>query len=345
MSDCIASENDFLDLLDHYFGLSTPHQLTLRGDDCAELAMPEAICLSSDLFLEDVHFRTAYFSFYELGHKALAVNLSDLAAAGASPLGFNMNLSLPPHTLRQSVEELLAGMSALAARFHLPLTGGDLSAGQKLGLCITIWGERAGPKFLRRGGCRPGDTLFIAADSLPLPLGLPRAALHCLEKTGRAASLAELPEACRRHFLPNPLVKVGMAIARLAPGTSLMDLSDGLARDLPRLLGCDRPASKTSQPAGPGAEIVLPQELLHPELLAWCRQESKSGPCLDAMEEALLGGEDYLLLGSTNQPELLPSIEAASGAHCLVIGRVREEGGLILNGRAFSQGGFDHFGG
>ncbi len=350
MVDRITSENDFLVLVDRCFDLTTPHQLSLRGDDCAELAMPEAICLSSDLFLEDVHFRTAYFSFYEIGHKALAVNLSDLAAAGAVPLGFNMNLILPAPTPRSAVEQLLRGMSELAAAHNLPLTGGDLSQGQKLGLCISIWGKQAGRKFLRRGGCRPGDTLFIAADSRPLPLGLARAGLYSLESLGRGNALSLAPDACKRHLLPNPLIRAGIAIAKLAPETALMDLSDGLARDLPRLLGYNhaglslnkRTHSPEHAPAvSLGAEIALTDCALHPELLAWCR---RSG--LNPVEQAVLGGEDYLLLGSTDKPELLKTIEAeADGFYCLVIGKVNDSGMIMVNGNEFSQTGFDHFSG
>ncbi|MBQ4132597.1 MAG: thiamine-monophosphate kinase [Desulfovibrionaceae bacterium] len=344
----MRSENDFLSLLDSYFNLTTPHQLSLRGDDCAELLMPEEVCLSSDLFLEDIHFRTSYFSYYELGYKALAVNLSDLAAAGARPLGFNMNLILPASMPRSDVEQLLEGMSALASRYNLPLTGGDLSRGDKLGLCISIWGEMGGARFLRRGQCRPGDTLFIVADSLPFPLGLARAGLYSLEKWGREGALVRQPQACKRHLLPNPLIEAGLSIARLAPQTSLMDLSDGLARDLPRLLGYEYEHAPRYPDAAPvsafGARIDLPEALLHPELLAWCRQYEEIGePRLNPVAQAMLGGEDYLLLGSTDSPEVLPLIEADCGVYCQVIGKVEKNCGIVVNDRAFSQNGFDHF--
>lgn len=349
MSLRIASENDFLTLVDRYFDLTTSHQLSLRGDDCAELAVPETICISSDLFLEDVHFRTSYFSFYEIGYKALAVNLSDLSAAGAVPLGFNMNLILPVTTSRSAVEQLLRGMSEIASEYSLPLTGGDLSRGQKLGLCITIWGKQGGQKFLRRGGCRSGDTLFLAADSPSLPLGLARAGLYSLEKLGREEAISVVPSACKRHLMPAPLVRAGIAVAKLAPETALMDLSDGLARDLPRLLGHSHAkqglnkrnslCEKNPSTCILGAEIMLAESSLHNELQNWCTRFG-----LNPIEQAVLGGEDYLLLGSTNDPEQLKAVEAeAEGIYCFVIGKVNESGGLIVNGNEFFQSGFDHF--
>ena len=91
----LASEAEFLRLVDRRFSNVHPHMALGRGDDCAELVCPRDLCLTSDLFLEDVHFRTSYFSAADIGWKALAVNFSDLAAAGARPVGWNMNLMLP----------------------------------------------------------------------------------------------------------------------------------------------------------------------------------------------------------------------------------------------------------
>ena len=88
----IRSEDDFLLLVDRYFPNTHPHLALGRGDDCAELLCPPRMALSTDLFLEDIHFRRSYFTPEDMGHKALAVNISDLAAAGALPLGFSLGL-------------------------------------------------------------------------------------------------------------------------------------------------------------------------------------------------------------------------------------------------------------
>ncbi len=329
----ITSENAFLRLVDKYFPNTSAHQLLARGDDCAELLMPPEIAMSSDLFVEDVHFRTSYFTYSEIGHKSLAVNLSDMASAGAVPLGFNMNLILPKTTPRQNVEELLKGMSLLAARYNLPLTGGDLTGGEKLGLCITVWGQKAGNRFLRRGECRPGDCIFLLSNTTPLPLGLARAGLTALENFGRQEAMQRFPEACAAHLTPTPLVELGARLAKISPGSALMDLSDGLARDLPRLLGWSQ------QNTGWGAELELEEKVLSPALLDFCREFE-----LPPLREALLGGEDYLLLGTAKNPEDIEKAVEESGGHTQIIGKV-SEGPLLVNGKPLDMDGFDHFGG
>ena len=327
----ITSENDFLRLVDKYFPATSPHQTLARVDDCAELLMPREIAMSSDLFVEDEHFRTSYFTYFEIGHKSLAVNLSDMAAAGAIPLGFNMNLILPKATPRQSVEELLKGMSSLAARYSLPLTGGDLTKGEKLGICITVWGQKAGTRFLRRGECSPGDYIFLLSDAAPMPLGLARAGLTVLEALGRQEAMQRFPAACTAHLTPTPLVELGARLANISPGSALMDLSDGLARDLPRLLGWSQ------QSKGWGAELELEEGILSPALLDFCREFE-----LPPLREALLGGEDYLLLGTAKNPEDIEKAAKESGGHAQIIGKVRKSS-LLVNGAPLKLDGFDHF--
>ena len=350
-----------------------------RGDDCAELACPQTLCMTSDLFLEDVHFRTSYFSYAEIGYKALAVNLSDIAACGGVPLGFNMNLILPASTSAQNVEALLQGMGELALQYDLPLTGGDLSQGDKLGICITIWGKLAGRSFLRRGGCKAGDTIFLLAaenkQSLKgsFPLGLARVGLLALEKWGRKEAEAQFPVACAAHLKPTPLLAQGQALIKMlgtapnaspcfscdsastvssanpfgnlygnsfggysasSPSVSLMDLSDGLARDLPRLLGWQGNASDL------GADINLSKADLPDELLHYCHTQG-----LNPEEQAMLGGEDYLLLGATSQPEILAKLENELSTKSLILGKVvgPPKQGIMLNGKPWQVKGFDHF--
>ena len=402
-SSPIASEDAFLDLLNRYFPNRHAHMLLGRGDDCAELFCPPKMCMTSDLFLEDVHFRTSYFSYAEIGYKALAVNLSDIAACGGVPLGFNMNLILPTSTSAKEVEALLQGMAELAAQYNLPLTGGDLSQGQKLGICISIWGKPALSNFLRRGTCQPGDTIFLLAAKAnkglkaAFPLGLARVGLLALEKWGRKEAEAQFPIACATHLRPHPLLEQGQALANfldaandiapneltasivgansvgansvtansaagnsavgnnaagnistsssrllnkvshasvLLPRVSLMDLSDGLARDLPRLLGWQGNASDL------GADINLSKADLPDELLRYCHTQG-----LNPQEQAMLGGEDYLLLGATNQPEILCKIEAQGLGQSLILGKVLAppEQGIKLNGKPWQVKGFDHF--
>lgn len=363
-ADFIHSEDDFLELVDLHFPNQHPHMLLGRGDDCAELACPNRLAVSSDLFLEDVHFRRAYFSFEEIGYKALAVNISDMAACGGLPLGFNLNLMWPKNITRGEAGSLLAGMAALAARYELPLTGGDLSSSPSsspnsspgLGLCLTVWGAPADfvpgnfaqstqAPFLRRGNVAAGDTIFLLGGQNAgkhIGLGLARAGLQALEKWGREEALLRYPLACQAHLRPQIFPELGTALARFAGQRpearfALMDVSDGLDRDLPRLLGWGGRAKLF------GANIDLPPakllKALPPELLAYCREQG-----LDPVQHALAGGEDYLLLGACSEVALLKSALAQLPHTLLLLGRVESGGQITLNGGPLDMAaGFDHF--
>ena len=355
----ISSEDQILALLDEYFDPAPPALVLGRGDDCAEFAVSGVLALSTDLFLEDAHFRRRYFLPEEIGHKALAVNLSDLAAAGADPLAFSLGLICPPDLEADWLRALFRGMSALAGRHGLVLSGGDLSAGDRLGFCITVWGRPVGRLGALRRGALPGQDLFVIGPGLELEdsvcsLGLARLGLSLLEEKGRSA-LEDYPGACAALLRPEPQVEAGKAIASLvslAENLYLMDVSDGLMRDLPRLLR----GSMRGTP--PGADLDLSSRLLHPELRGFtCPAPSASGeasePALgSALELALSGGDDYLLLGAA-APELLPRLAAVlrdlPSAPCLTrIGRVEKTPGLRCRGLPLEQcpgiGAFDHFG-
>ena len=140
MSD-LVSEDHILARIASHFPNEGPDVLLGRGDDCAVLGVSGPLCVSTDLFMEDVHFRRSYFTPEDIGWKALAVNLSDLAADGARPMGFTVGLSLPPDADMALVDGLCAGMAELAAQASVPLVGGDLSRADKLHLCLTVFGQ------------------------------------------------------------------------------------------------------------------------------------------------------------------------------------------------------------
>ena len=328
----LASEAEFLRLVDRHFSNEHPHIALGRGDDCAELICPRDLCLTSDLFLEDVHFRTSYFSAADIGWKALAVNFSDLAAAGARPVGWNMNLMLPKGVALDYVDALLQGMAALAGQYDAPLTGGDLSRADKLGVSITAWGAAAeGCGFLRRSGGQAGDHLFLGRAGTHGP-GLARVGLLDLEalKDDASRTLADTPypAAHAAHLRPQPLVELGQTLAQ-AGVSALMDVSDGLARDLPRLLGHER-----GRPLG--ADIRIDPTALHPEVLAFAGARG-----LDPLRETWLGGEDYLLLGAC--PEAILRALLDKDAPLLPLGVITAVPEITVNGRAWTAGGFDHF--
>ena len=152
MSD-LVSEDHILARIASHFPNEGPDVLLGRGDDCAVLGVSGPLCVSTDLFMEDVNFRRSYFTPEDIGWKALAVNLSDLAADGARPMGFTVGLSLPPDADMALVDGLCAGMAELAAQASVPLVGGDLSRRQAPPLpdCVRTGGKDAPA---RRGTAR-----------------------------------------------------------------------------------------------------------------------------------------------------------------------------------------------
>jgi len=317
----LTSEDDFLALLDRHFPRAHPGVILGRGDDAAVVACPDRLCLTKDLFIEDVHFRRAYFSPADVGYKALAVNLSDVAAMGGRPAGFLLGLVCPEGTDREYWDAAMAAMAALAARFDLPLVGGDLVRGDKIGISVTVWGA-AGPsgRFLTRGSAAAGDVLFVVG-----ALGLARVGLSVLEKDGPDAA-GSWPAAVAAHLRPEPRVAEGLVLAGLPGVAACMDVSDGLARDLPRFL-----------PPGCGADIFFAPAGLPPEVTAHA-----AGHGRPPEKAAMFGGEDYALLAAA-PPAVWPEVRRALPA-ARAVGVVTPKPGFTLNGQPFDARGFDHFG-
>lgn len=357
----LQSEDDILACINSLFP-EHHHKMSLgRGDDCAVMKTPAEVCVSTDLFLEDVHFRRSYFSPEEIGHKALAVNISDIAAMGAKPLAFSMGLMLPKDIERDYLQRMMQGMVDLAQQYDLALSGGDISRSARLGFSITIYGEAQSEKgkFLQRGTCHEGDIIFILGE-----IGLARVGLLSLEKQGRMAT-SFYPTACQAHLLPQPLVAAGRLLAEAGHmltdcgNIALMDLSDGLARDMHRLLG------KNQYGQALGADLEITEDMLHADMLAFAEHElreheGQDATCLSrqailnrALHHAFMGGEDYALLGAC-APAMFEKIQAMLAMQdeqstpkktmpTLHRIGVVTSGLMSLNGRMMEQTGFDHF--
>ncbi len=329
------SEEDFLALIHRYFPKNHPHISLGRGDDCAVFSCPESLCVTTDLFVEDVHFRTSYFSPQDIGYKALAVNLSDLAAMGAKPLGFSLALTTPGSVPASFWEGFFQGMSSLAGEYCLALTGGDLSEGQAISVSITAWGT-PGRNILKRGQTQEGDVLVVVGN-----IGMARAGLGVLEEgfaqkgtcTERAKHsqrnkqediLTTYPQCVARHLRPQPLLGQGRLLAGLSGVRGAMDVSDGLERDVPRFLA-----------SGQGADMSLPLEMIHEEVRSYCRTRD-----LEPARFCLRGGEDYALLAAVAPEEWDCLVAGCPDAWRL--GTITDSG-FYLNGQAITLRGFDHF--
>ena len=293
------------------------------GDDCAVVRVRAGpLCVTTDAVVEGVHFRRADGPLEDVGHKALAVNLSDLAAMGAQPTWFVCALAAPALRLEE-VRALGRGMAALAKRFGVALVGGNVTRAQQLSLTVTAAGRPAGAAALLRSGGRPGQLLYVSGT-----LGAARLGLTSLQGRGRGR---RFPRAEDRQRRPEPRVRLWLLAARYA--SAAIDVSDGLAQDLGWLLAA----------SGVGADV----EAVRLPVDAEVRTAFAPGR---ALQTALEGGEDYELLLAVPATRAAAFERACVGAGEVVtrIGRLRRGRGLRLvdaRGRASRRraGGFDHF--
>ncbi len=293
------------------------------GDDCALFAPAPGmqLAVSTDMLVEGRHFLSTVAP-ERLGHKALAVNLSDLAACGAEPLACTLALALPRGD-EAFVAALAQGLFALADAHGIELIGGDTTAGP-LNLCITVFGQVPAGQALLRSGARPGDDLWVSGT-----LGDARLALEVFR--GRVALAGADFESVRRAMeLPQPRVALGRALRGLA--SSAIDLSDGLVGDLGHVLARSGVAAQVDLHRLPRSVVLAAQP-------AALQQE-----CL------LAGGDDYELLFTA--PPALHDAVLAAGRGCGVAvthcGRIAAGSGLTVldaDGRALPAAwqGFDHF--
>lgn len=290
------------------------------GDDCALLATPpgEQLAISTDTLVAGVHFPDPCDPFL-LGQRALAVSTSDLAAMGATPVGFTLALSLPaaePGWLA----EFARGLDAMAARCDMRLIGGDTTRGP-LSITVTVFGRVPAGQALLRSGAKAGDLLCVggtlgdAAGALSLVLG---------EREGGSAEASNLLE---HYWSPQPQLALGQALRGRA--TAALDISDGLLAD------CGHIA------AASGVRLCIEQAQvpLSDALVQWVGQEQ-------ALQCGLTGGDDYVLALTLPAGEL-PSL-LADGWPVQVVGRVESGEGVCLldaDGNAIAVGkqGYNHF--
>lgn len=311
------------ELIARFFDRGPARDATLGvGDDCALLAPVDAhsvLAVSTDLLLEGRHFfRDA--DAESVGHKSLAVNLSDLAAMGARPRAFTLALALP-----QVDEDWLGrfcrGLFAISDRFGCELVGGDTTRGP-LTVCITVFGEVPPDAALRRDAAQPDDDVWVSGS-----LGAAALAVH---RRGEGRAVAPGDPARLRLDRPEPRVALGLSLRHVA--RAAIDLSDGLLGDLGHILDRSRAGAEIDWPAVPvdAALDDLPDALRR--------------------RLALAGGDDYELL-FTAAPENRSAIEAIGHRLELPlerIGRIVAGQGLRLRdarGRPLQVdgSGFDHF--
>ncbi|HYB43593.1 MAG TPA: thiamine-phosphate kinase [Candidatus Methylomirabilis sp.] len=292
-----------------------PGVLTGIGDDTAVLALTPgaALLATTDLLIEDIHFRHCWASPRDVGWKAMAVNLSDIAAMGGRPRWALVALALPATTPVEAVDEFFAGMREAGGPHEVAIVGGDTSASlQGWMINVTLLGEHRGTPALR-SGARAGDIVAVTGS-----LGRSAAGLAVLEAGDSASPLGEpwRAELIDAHRRPRPRLAEGRWLAAQPGVHAMMDLSDGLATDL----------GHVCRESGTGARIALDHLPVSPAAIEAARALGR-----DPIALATGGGEDYELLVTfepTAADRLVKGLLDATGTALTAIGRI-EEGGAV----------------
>ncbi len=301
------------------------------GDDCA-LVNPTPgvqLAISSDMLVEGRHFFSDV-SPHSLGHKALAVNLSDLAACGATPVGFTLALALP-RIDETWLQEFSRGLWALADAHGCALIGGDTTQGP-LNICITVFGEVPSGRALLRSGAQVGDDIYVSGT-----LGDARLALEALQGKIKLPP-GVMAQTRQRLELPTPRVALGTALRGIA--TSAIDISDGLAGDLSHIL----------KASGVGAQINADIAINLIAVSACIDWATGQFDTIKQLNTVLSGGDDYEL-AFTAPPSARGAVQAASASsqtRVTRIGVIQSEPGIRLvnnHGRPVEGqfASFDHF--
>ena len=287
------------------------------GDDCAVIPRGDGTdtLVSTDLLTEGIHFLRDCIPPYELGWKAAAVNLSDIAAMGGKPTGTFLSLAIPADCGEEFIDHMMKGYADASRTYGTPLLGGDTCASSgALTLNVTIMGECPHGKALLRSAAKPGDGIYVTGT-----LGDSAAGLKAIQD-----SLAETPLTqvlIGRHYHPVPRIEEGLTLSSCNGSGAAMDLSDGLGSDLRHIL----------KASGCGARIDVKALPLSPELLEFCNLHGS-----DALELALCGGEDYELL-FTFRPGVTAPVP------CTRIGEITSGSALVWDGSSRDFTGYTHF--
>jgi thiamine-monophosphate kinase len=312
------------DLIARHFTRATPGAVLGVGDDCALLAPTPGmqLAVSSDMLIEGCHF-SPQDSPAGIGHKSLAVNLSDLAAMGATPRWATLAIALPEEN-DAWLTAFARGLFRIADMFGIELVGGDTTRGE-LTISITVIGEVPPGQALRRDGAQPGDDVWVSGviGSAALALAYRQGRLF-MEQIDAAKVLPAL-------YLPTPRVDLGIALRGIASGA--IDISDGLLGDLGHIL-------ERSQV---GATLEFAALPTLPAVQAYL-QESVARDCV------LAGGDDYELCftAPVGRRDAVEAAAQSAGVMVTRIGRVTAESGLTVIGidgqlLPFEHTGYDHF--
>ncbi len=308
------TEVEWLEIVETF--LDEKHEvINTKNEDTAIIKFKdEFVLLTTDAIVEEVHFSFNYFSFYELGWKLGASNLSDIAACGGEPLWALLNVGSPKAFSEREINEFFTGLKDVLFKFNAKLVGGDTVYSPINFFSLSVIGKTKNP--ISRKGASPGELVFVSKK-----LGESAAFLRLIKKLPKD----EIPENIRKaHLLPEPEVILGKTLSEKRIASAMMDVSDGLLIDLYRL--CK--ASKVG--------VIIYEEKI----------PIGEGVTLD---EALSGGEDFALLFTVpkEKVETLKSVEEELKKEVHLIGEIIKDEGIFLKTKektcSICPKGFDHF--
>jgi len=326
-----TSENRLIQLLEHRYPARSPLVKKGIGDDAAVIQLPEAKefwLVTTDMLVETVDFSREWTNPKQLGRKSMSVNLSDLAAMGARPRFFTVSMAIPADVAERWIVEFHDGLTERGNLQGAHLVGGDLSRAERhIVISVTAMGESKNRKVLYRSGGKAGDLFYVTGE-----LGRSAAGLRLLRKSGVRTRSRSGREAIQAHRDPEPRCGAGLWLAQCGFVSCMMDLSDGLSMDLPRLCAA----------SGVGAEIRVSNLPVFPGSALW--------GC-DPVELALDGGEDYELLFAVpkSRSRILEKEYPATLPRITRIGEMTPDAGSVwaigANGKRYRlpERGYDHF--
>ncbi|GIJ00485.1 thiamine-phosphate kinase [Sediminihabitans luteus] len=301
------------------------------GDDAAVVAAPDArFVVSTDVLVEDRHFRRAWSTGYDVGWRAAVQNLADVAAMGATPTSLVVSLVVPSDLPVAFVTGLARGLAAACEPVGAAVVGGDLSGAEQVVVAVTVHGDLDGRDPVTRAGARPGDVVAHAGRRGWSAAGL---ALATAGRASCALPAAEQDPLTAAYLRPDPPLGAGVAAA-LAGATSMLDVSDGLLRD----------AGRVARASDVRIDLDLASFAADAAALVGAARDLRSGPVRALVDEWILtGGEDHGLLATFGPDAVLPEGFRVVGTVLASDGAPR----VTVNGSApaVAGTGWDHFGG
>ena len=263
----------------------TPNSKSFLFDDAA--IIEKNLVVTTDTLVENTHFTLKTYKPKEIGYKAIAVNLSDIAAMGAKPLYALISLSLPTSIKLPWIQDLYKGFINCSKKYKIQIIGGNLTRSKEINISITLIGKALSKNIAKRSNAKPGDIVFVTGVFGDSACGLLLLNNHKLKNTHISSTISS--PLIKNHKLPNPQIKLGQKIVQCSKRVALMDASDGLA-------DCLLQISRESN-----VKIIIDEDKI-----PISSNTKLAGQYLnkDPLDLALYGGEDYQLVGTMNLDDI-----------------------------------------